>query len=70
MSSRRHSHPSEQASPTTADLTVTLFNLVTHCLVGIAGAVKYFTAISNFLRIAQLYQEMVHLGAADRAHSK
>lgn len=47
------------------NVAVSLSHHVTHYLVGTAEAVRYFTIISNFLRIAELQQEVIHLGPAD-----
>lgn len=47
------------------NVAVSLSPHVTHHLVGIAEAVRYFAIIINFLRIAQLQQEVIHLGPAD-----
>lgn len=44
---------------------VSLFNLAE-----IAETVNYFVTIRNFFRIAQLLQEVVHLGPADRVRSR
>lgn len=47
------------------NVAVSLSHHVAHYLVGTAETMRYFTIISNFLRIAQLQQEVTHLGPAD-----
>lgn len=47
------------------NVAVSLPHRVTHYLVGTAEAARYFAITSNFLRIVQLQQEVIHLGPAD-----